>query len=77
MLGVAVMSIFVIMFNRLFWRPLFGLRERRLHLDEDAMHAQSRLPTPAPLLEVEDVSQRYRTGSGEAGTAVLDNVSLP
>jgi NitT/TauT family transport system permease protein len=32
-LGVAVMSIFVILFNRLFWRPLFGLAERRLRLD--------------------------------------------
>jgi NitT/TauT family transport system permease protein len=32
-LGVAVMSIFVIMFNRLFWRPLYGLAERRLRLD--------------------------------------------
>jgi NitT/TauT family transport system permease protein len=32
-LGVAVMSIFVILFNRLFWRPLFGLAERRLHLE--------------------------------------------
>lgn len=32
-LGVAVMSIFVIMFNRLLWRPLFGLAERRLRLD--------------------------------------------
>ncbi|WP_036257719.1 ABC transporter permease [Methylocapsa aurea] len=32
-LGVAVMSIFVIMFNRLLWRPLFGLAEKRLRLD--------------------------------------------
>jgi NitT/TauT family transport system permease protein len=32
-LGVAVMSIFVILFNRLLWRPLFGLAERRLRLD--------------------------------------------
>ncbi|MGH6840940.1 MAG: ABC transporter permease [Methylocella sp.] len=32
-LGVAVMSIFVIMFNRLFWRPLYNLAERRLRLD--------------------------------------------
>jgi NitT/TauT family transport system permease protein len=32
-LGVVVMSIFVIMFNRLFWRPLFGLAEKRLRLD--------------------------------------------
>jgi NitT/TauT family transport system permease protein len=32
-LGVAVMSIFVIMFNRLLWRPLFGLAERRLRLN--------------------------------------------
>jgi NitT/TauT family transport system permease protein len=31
-LGVAVMSIFVIAFNRLFWRPLFGFAERRLRL---------------------------------------------
>ncbi len=32
-LGVAVMSIFVIMFNRLLWRPLYGLAEKRLRLD--------------------------------------------
>ncbi|SFK22122.1 ABC transporter permease [Methylocapsa palsarum] len=32
-LGVVVMSIFVILFNRLFWRPLFGLAEKRLRLD--------------------------------------------
>jgi NitT/TauT family transport system permease protein len=32
-LGVAVMSIFVIMFNRLLWRPLYGLADRRLRLD--------------------------------------------
>ncbi len=31
-LGVAVMSVFVIVFNRLLWRPLFGLAERRLRL---------------------------------------------
>jgi NitT/TauT family transport system permease protein len=32
-LGVAVMSIFVIIFNRLLWRPLYGLAESRLRLD--------------------------------------------
>jgi NitT/TauT family transport system permease protein len=32
-LGVAIMSIFVILFNRLFWRPLFALGERRLRLN--------------------------------------------
>jgi NitT/TauT family transport system permease protein len=32
-LGVAMMSIFVILFNRLLWRPLYGLAERRLRLD--------------------------------------------
>ncbi|MBS0237168.1 MAG: ABC transporter permease subunit [Proteobacteria bacterium] len=32
-LGVAVMSAFVIVFNRLFWRPLFGFAERRLRLN--------------------------------------------
>jgi NitT/TauT family transport system permease protein len=31
-LGVAVMSVFVILFNRLFWRQLFALAERRLRL---------------------------------------------
>ncbi len=31
-LGVAVMSVVVTLFNRLLWRPLFGLAERRLHL---------------------------------------------
>ncbi len=32
-LGVAVMSVFVILFNRLLWRPLSRLGERRLRLD--------------------------------------------
>jgi len=32
-LGVAMMSIFVILFNRLLWRPLYTLAERRLRLD--------------------------------------------
>ncbi|MCW2285187.1 NitT/TauT family transport system permease protein [Rhodoblastus acidophilus] len=32
-LGVAVMSIFVILFNRLLWRPLFAWGERRLRLN--------------------------------------------
>jgi NitT/TauT family transport system permease protein len=31
-LGVAVMSVFVILFNRLLWRPMFGYAERRLRL---------------------------------------------
>jgi NitT/TauT family transport system permease protein len=31
-LGVSVMSVFVILFNRLFWRQLFGFVERRLRL---------------------------------------------
>ena len=31
-LGVCVMSVCVIMFNRLLWRPLFGFAERRLRL---------------------------------------------
>ncbi len=32
-LGVAMMSIFVILFNRLLWRQLYDLAERRLRLD--------------------------------------------
>jgi NitT/TauT family transport system permease protein len=32
-LGVAVMSVFVIAFNRLLWRPLSRLAERRFRLD--------------------------------------------
>jgi NitT/TauT family transport system permease protein len=31
-LGVAVMSVFVILFNRLLWRPMFSYAERRLRL---------------------------------------------
>ena len=31
-LGVAMMSLFVVLFNRLFWRPLFSLAERKLRL---------------------------------------------
>ncbi|MFI4987755.1 MAG: ABC transporter permease [Alphaproteobacteria bacterium] len=32
-LGIAVMSVFVILCNRLIWRPLYGYAERRLRLD--------------------------------------------
>jgi len=32
-LGVAVMSIFVIVFNRVLWRPMYRFAERRLRLD--------------------------------------------
>lgn len=32
-LGVAVMSVFVVGFNRLLWRPLYGFAERRLRMD--------------------------------------------
>nr|WP_256574201.1 MULTISPECIES: ABC transporter permease subunit [unclassified Pseudomonas] len=32
-LGVVVMSIFVVGFNRLLWRPLYGFAERRLRID--------------------------------------------
>ncbi len=32
-LGTAVMSVFVVMFNRILWRPLFGYASRRLRLD--------------------------------------------
>ncbi|MBR0642796.1 ABC transporter permease [Plastoroseomonas hellenica] len=32
-LGIAVMSIFVIAFNRILWRPLYGFAERRLRID--------------------------------------------
>jgi NitT/TauT family transport system permease protein len=32
-LGIAVMSVFVILFNRLLWRPLFTFAARRLRFD--------------------------------------------
>ena len=32
-LGIAVMSVFVIAFNRILWRPLYSFAERRLRLD--------------------------------------------
>lgn len=32
-LGIAVMSVFVVGMNRLFWRPLYALAERRMRLD--------------------------------------------
>ena len=32
-LGIAVMSVFVTLFNRLFWRPLYGYAARRLRFD--------------------------------------------
>ena len=32
-LGIAVMSLFVTLFNRLLWRPLYAMAERRMRLD--------------------------------------------
>jgi NitT/TauT family transport system permease protein len=32
-LGIAVMSVFVVLFNRLLWRPLYGYSERHFRLD--------------------------------------------
>jgi len=32
-LGIAVMSIYVILFNRILWRPLYGMAERRFRFD--------------------------------------------
>ena len=32
-LGIAMMSLFVILLNRTFWRPLYSYAERRLRLD--------------------------------------------
>ena len=32
-LGIAVMSLFVTLFNRLLWRPLYAYAEARLRLD--------------------------------------------
>ena len=32
-LGIAVMSVYVILFNRLLWRPLYRLAERRFRFD--------------------------------------------
>ena len=32
-LGIAVMSVLVVTFNRLLWRPLYALAERRFRLD--------------------------------------------
>jgi NitT/TauT family transport system permease protein len=32
-LGIAVMSLYVILFNRFLWRPLYGMAERRFRLD--------------------------------------------
>ena len=32
-LGIAVMSVYVILFNRILWRPLYGMAERRFRFD--------------------------------------------
>jgi NitT/TauT family transport system permease protein len=32
-LGIAMMSIFVVLFNRLLWRPLYAYSERHFRLD--------------------------------------------
>jgi NitT/TauT family transport system permease protein len=32
-MGIAVMSVFVVFFNRVLWRPLYAYGERRFRLD--------------------------------------------
>jgi NitT/TauT family transport system permease protein len=32
-LGIATMSLFVVLFNRLFWRPLYAYAENRMRAD--------------------------------------------
>jgi ABC-type nitrate/sulfonate/bicarbonate transport system ATPase subunit/ABC-type nitrate/sulfonate/bicarbonate transport system permease component len=73
-LGIAVMSLFVILFNRLLWRPLFGYAERRLRLSgwSFVMATSSALP----LLEIRHVDQRYAKSSGDEGITILDDVNL-
>ena len=73
-LGVAVMSIFVTFFNRLFWRQLYAYAERRLRLTVRRLSMLD--PSAATLLDVDHVSQSYAKASGEPGAPVLTDVTL-
>ena len=67
-LGVAMMSIVVTLFNRLFWRRLYALRRTPLQPLRPPMLDLA----AAPLLEVSHVSQSFAKGSGERGAPILE-----
>ena len=70
-LGIATMSLFVVVINRLFWRPLYYYAERKFRLglmDIDRMNT-------APLLEVQRSPQSLPKPDG-GELLVLDGVNL-
>ena len=82
-LGIAVMSVFVIAFNRILWRPLFAFAgpppASRLRRDRPMSMLEPTTGRPgvaaAQLLDVAGVCQAYKRGEA-ADLLVLDDVSL-
>ncbi len=73
-LGVVVMSLFVLAFNRLLWRPLYAYASRRLTLDDEARPASHRRCRPAAARGAR-LRQSYHKDSS-ADLVVLDDVDL-
>ena len=79
-LGVAMMSLFVTLFNRLFWRRLYAycgaaaapVKAPVVHRGVSPMLD----PAVTTLLNVDKVSQVFSTGSGETRAPVLSEVSM-
>ncbi len=73
-LGVAVMSGFVVLFNRLLWRPLYAYAERQPHAWLKEARMDTTVTAPA-LLEVQGCRQAYHK-EASADLVVLDDVNL-
>ena len=80
-LGIAVMCVFVVLFNRLLWRPLYAYAERRLH----AWLIEDRLMPMDTMLDATDAKPPARgrrsavrptTRTASADLLVLDDVDL-
>ena len=71
-LGIVMMSVFVVRSTGSFWRPLYWYAERKFRSDDDTDHET----TMAPLLEVRSQSaRRYRKPDG-GELLVLDDINL-
>src|SRR5262249_44418272 len=69
-LGIAVMSLFVVVINRAFWRPLYRLAERKFRLEGKRMDAAA-----PSLLEVQSIRKAFPKPDGSQ-LLVLDDLNL-
>ena len=76
MLGVAVMSVFVVVFNRLLWRPLYAYAEPPPDISTEGKLRMDTASRRTPLLLEVQRSAKPITRTATADLVVLDDVNL-